>query len=188
MTAFEQMITGEKYWINDPDLVELRYKTRDLTDKINGLGPREVEARTQLLKQLFGSMGEDVHIEKPIRIDYGVNIKMGSHVFINFNWTVLDCCQVIVGDRVFIGPNVSFYTAHHPLNQQERAKHIGFAEPITIGNDVWIGGNVTILPGVVIGDGCVIGAGSVVTKSIEAGMIAVGSPCKAKKPVEKSPA
>ena len=184
MTAYEKMIAGKKYWINDPELVEIRYKTRDLTDKINALGPRDVAQRTALLSELFGYMGDDIHIEKPIRIDYGMNIHMGSHVFINFNWTVLDCCKVTIGDRVFIGPNVSFYTAHHPLNAQERAQHIGFAEPITIGNDVWIGGDVTILPGVTIGDDCVIGAGSVVTKSIEPGMIAVGSPCQPKKRVD----
>lgn len=183
MRAFDKMISGQKYWINDPELVEIRYKTRDLTDKINNLGPRQVKERTELLRQLFASMGEDVHIEKPIRIDYGVNLTLGSHIFINFNWTVLDCCPVTIGDRVFIGPNVSIYTAHHPLGAEERAEHIGFAEPITIGNDVWIGGDVTILPGVSIGDGCVIGAGSVVNKSIEAGMIAVGSPCKAVKSV-----
>ncbi|MDC8830247.1 sugar O-acetyltransferase [Alteromonas gilva] len=182
MNAYQKMVTGEKYCINDPDLVETRYKTRDLTDKINALGPREVVQRTAYLKDLFGEMGDNVHIEKPIRIDYGMNIKMGSDVFINFNWTVLDCCPVTIGSRVFIGPNTSFYTAHHPLNAAERAEHIGFAEPITIGNDVWIGGNVTILPGVTIGDGCVIGAGSLVTQDIAPGMIAVGSPCKAVKP------
>lgn len=180
MTAHEKMISGEKYWINDPELVEIRYQTRDLVDKINALGPRDVEQRATLIKQLFGQSGEDIHIEKPVRIDYGHNIHMGSHIFINFNWTVLDCCKVTIGDNVFIGPNVSLYTAHHPINAEERAKHIGFAEPITIGNDVWIGGDVTILAGVAIGDGCVIGAGSVVTKSIEPNTIAVGNPCKPK--------
>ena len=184
MNAYQKMIAGEKYWINDPELVEIRYKTRDLTDKINVLGPREVKKQSSLLTTLFAEIGEDVHIEKPIRIDYGINIHIGSHVFINYNWTVLDCSKVCIGDRVFIGPNTSFYTAHHPIQASERAKNIGYAEPITIGNDVWIGGNVTILPGVTIGDGCVIGAGSVVTKDIAPNMVAVGNPCRPLKPVD----
>ena len=50
------------------------------------------------------------------------------------------------------------------------------AEAIQIGKDVWIGRGVAILPGVNIGDGSIVGANSVVTKSIPAGMIAVGSP------------
>ncbi|MFQ8599254.1 MAG: hypothetical protein ACLSAP_00725 [Oscillospiraceae bacterium] len=33
-------------------------------------------------------------------------------------------------------------------------------------------------PGVTIGDHCVIGSGSVVTKSIPAGSVAYGNPCR----------
>lgn len=183
MSAYDNMVAGERYWINDPDLVEKRFQARDLTDKLNKLGPREVEQQNQLLRQLFADMGDDVHIEKPLRIDYGSNIRLGSHVFINFNWTVLDCCLVEIGSRVFIGPNVSFYTAHHPMDAQTRAENIGFAEPITVCDDVWIGGDVTVLAGVTIGDGCVIGAGSVVSRSIQAGMVAMGNPCRPVRPV-----
>ena len=53
-----------------------------------------------------------------------------------------------------------------------------WAEPVTIGNNVWIGGSVTILPDVTIGDNVTIGAGSVVTKDIPSNSIAVGNPCK----------
>ncbi len=184
MRAYDAMIAGERYWINDPELVEIRYRTRELVDQFNAMGPRAVASKRAICQQLFGQIGEEVHIEKPIRIDYGSNIRLGSNVFINYNWTVLDCCSVTVGDNVFIGPNVSCYTAHHPLDAKTRAEHIGFAEPITIGNDVWIGGNAIILPGVTIGDGCVIGAGSVVTKDVPAGMIAVGNPCRVVKRAE----
>lgn len=103
---------------------------------------------------------------------------MGSNVFINFNFTILDCAPITIGNNVFIGPNVQLYTAHHPLEIEARNQHIGFAEPITIGNDVWIGGGCIILPGVTIGDGTVIGAGSVVTKDIPANSVAFGNPCK----------
>ena len=58
-----------------------------------------------------------------------------------------------------------------------------WAEPVTIGNNVWIGGSVTILPGVTIGDNVTIGAGSVVTKDIPSNTIAVGNPCKAIKTI-----
>ena len=91
---------------------------------------------------------------------------------------LLDCCPVTIGDNVFIAPNVSIYTASHPLDLLERKKHIGSAKPITIGNDVWIGGDCVILPGVTIGDGCTIGAGSIITKDIPANTLAMGSPCK----------
>lgn len=49
---------------------------------------------------------------------------------------------------------------------------------MSIGNNVWIGAGVSILPGVTIGDDCVIGAGSVVNRSIPAGVLAAGNPCR----------
>ena len=63
-------------------------------------------------------------------------------------------------------------------NPAERNTRKEWAEPVSIGHNVWIGGNVTILPGVTIGDNCTIGAGSVVTHNIPANSIAVGNPAR----------
>jgi lipopolysaccharide O-acetyltransferase len=54
----------------------------------------------------------------------------------------------------------------------------GICKPVVIGDNVWIGESACILPGVTIGEGSIIGALSVVTKSIPAYSIAVGSPAK----------
>ncbi|HEX7757448.1 MAG TPA: DapH/DapD/GlmU-related protein, partial [Niabella sp.] len=62
---------------------------------------------------------------------------------------------------------------------------IEYAQPVTIGNNVWVGGNATILPGVTIGDNCVIGAGSVVTKDIPANSLAVGNPARVIRQIEQ---
>ena len=82
-----------------------------------------------------------------------------------------------IGDDCFIGPNLSIYTACHSTDPVERNTRNEWAEPVTIGNNVWIGGSVTILPGVTIGDNVTIGAGSVVTKDIPSNVVAVGNPC-----------
>ena len=105
-------------------------------------------------------------IERPINIDYGTNIKVGSNVFINFNCTFLDTCTVSIGSRTLVGPNVCFFSGTHPLDPDLRNGTNGpeLGREIAIGEDCWIAGNVIILPGVTIGDGCTIGAGSVVTK------------------------
>lgn len=180
-SALEKMRAGERYDINDADLIEIRDNTRDLSARYNQTPRRERAIQRELLQQIFASLGEDVHIEKSINIDYGINTTLGSHVFINFNFTVLDCAPVTIGNHVFIGPNVQLYTAHHPLEMTARNQHIGFAEPIRIGDNVWIGGGSIILAGVTIGDGAVIGAGSVVTKHIPANTVAFGNPCKVHK-------
>ena len=77
-----------------------------------------------------------------------------------------------------MGPNVSIYTAGHPLHYEKRSQEYEYAFPISIGNNVWIGGNVVINPGIIIGDNSVIGSGSVITKDIPSDVIAMGNPCK----------
>ena len=113
-------------------------------------------------------------------------ISIGKRFFANFNFTVLDEAPVTIGDDCFIGPNVSIYTACHSTDPVERNSRREWAEPVSIGNNVWIGGSVTILPGVTIGDNVTIGAGSVVTKDIPSNSIAVGNPCKVIKKLESA--
>ena len=86
--------------------------------------------------------------------------------------------RVDIGNHVFFAPNVSVYTAGHPVHPAARGTMYEYGIPVKIGNDVWVGGNSVILPGVTIGDGTVIGAGSVVTKDIPSGVIAAGNPCR----------
>ena len=83
-----------------------------------------------------------------------------------------------VGDNVFIAPNVSIYTAGHPIHYEARNTMYEYGISISIGSNCWIGGSVTICPGVHIGEGSVIGAGSVVTKDIPSNVIAAGNPCR----------
>jgi len=85
---------------------------------------------------------------------------------------------VKIGDNAQIAPNVSIYTAGHPVHPDSRNSGYEYGIAITIGDNVWIGGNTCILPGVTIGNNVVIGAGSVVTKNIPDNVIAAGNPCK----------
>ena len=104
--------------------------------------------------------------------------KRGENFYSNYNLIILDCAPVKIGDNVLIGPNVSIYTAGHPLHYEIRNQEYEYAFPIIIGDNVWIGGNVVINPGVSIGENSVIGSGSVVTKDIPKNVIAIGNPCK----------
>ena len=73
-----------------------------------------------LLKELFGKNGEAVFVEPPFHCDYGYNIEVGENFFANYNCTVLDVAKVQIGKNVMLGPNVSFYTAGHPLHHESR--------------------------------------------------------------------
>ena len=90
----------------------------------------------------------------------------------------MDVGKVYIGDNAQIAPNVSIYTAGHPIHPDSRNSGYEYGIDVKIGNNVWIGGNTCIMPGVTIGDNVVIGAGSVVTKDIPSNTIAFGNPCK----------
>ncbi len=131
--------------------------------------------------------GSGTYLQGPVQFDYGIYTKVGEHFYASFNFTVLDCAPVTIGDDVFFGPNCTIATPMHPLLPEERALRPNedgvlydqeYAKPITVGNGCWICSNVNICGGVTIGEGCVIGAGSVVTRDIPPYSIAAGNPCK----------
>ncbi len=182
-TAWQKMVSGEEYQADDPKIIRVLNLTKDAIRAYNQIQPTRLEEREKAIRKIIGKCGVKPFFNQPFLCDYGVNIRVGDRFFANFNFTVLDEAYVTIGDDVFIGPNVSLYTACHSTDPVERNTRREWAEPITIGNNVWIGGSVTVLPGVTIGDNCTIGAGSVVTKDIPANSIAVGNPCRVIKKV-----
>lgn len=160
------------------ELARARQRGKALCFEINQLHPDEIEKRSLLLKELFGSIGENVWVEQPIRMAYGSNTTVGSNVYINFNLTIIDDYKVTIGNNVMFGPNVTIAVTNHPVHPDLRREGGMYALPVVIEDDVWIGSGAIIAPGVTLGKGCVIGAGSVVTKDIPANVIAVGNPCK----------
>ncbi|MCD7829168.1 MAG: sugar O-acetyltransferase [Clostridiales bacterium] len=178
MNQKERMLAGLPYRADFDGLPEERDACKRKTFTYNQTPPWEHEALSTQLRELLGKVGEGSCIEPPFHCDYGWNIELGSGCFINYNLTILDVGKVTIGDGCLFAPNVSIYTAGHPIHPDSRLSYYEYGIPITIGSRVWLGGNVVVLPGVTIGDDAVIGAGSVVTKDIPAGWIAAGNPCK----------
>lgn len=185
LEIWKQMMSGEIYDATHPDLISLLEETREKIWEFNNLNPKHIEEQRAILRDLLGSHGENFHFNQPFRCDYGRNIHIGDCFFANFNLTILDEAEVRFGHHCFIGPNVSIYTACHPLHHVERAKGLEWAEPVTIGDNVWIGGSVTILPGVSVGNNVVIGAGSTVTKDIPDNVVVGGNPARIIKQIPK---
>ena len=95
-----------------------------------------------------------------------------------YDCTIIDVCDVIIGNNIFFAPRVSLYTASHPIDYAVRNTCLEYGKPITICDNVWVGGCTVVNPGVTIGEGTIIGSGSVVTKDIPPGVIAAGNPCR----------
>ena len=179
MTEKEKMLSGMVYSAIDDQLLKELNEVKEIIHEYNVLKPSQTLRRFQILKDLLGYVADDeIIVNQPFYCDYGKQIRVGKRFFANFNLTILDEASVTIGDDCFIGPNVSIYTACHSTDPLERNTRREWAEPVTIGDNVWIGGSVTILPGVTIGSNVTIGAGSVVTRDIPDNVVAVGNPCK----------
>jgi maltose O-acetyltransferase len=177
-TEIEKMLGGELYLACDPKLTAMRKRARRITREFNATTEDEIEKRSTLLAELFGSAGQGLEIEPPFRCDYGANIHVGRKVCMNFGCVILDCGRVTIGDHVLFGPSVHIYAATHPTEREQRKTGRELALPVTIGDHTWIGGGAIVSAGVTIGTGTTIGAGSVVVRDIPANVVAVGNPCR----------
>lgn len=102
----------------------------------------------------------------PIRIGSETNIQDGCTLHGTFKK-----CGVTIGDRVTVGHNVVLHGC-------------------TIGNEVLVGMGSVVMDQASIPDGCIVGAGSLVTEnsSFETGMLILGRPAKAVRPVKPNEA
>ena len=155
---------------------EMSDAARRVTFRLNAAyhDPDEVRA---LLSELFGyEVPRSLRVFPPFYTDFGRNITVGEHVFINACCHFQDHGGVVLGDGCQIGHNVVFATLNHGLKPEERRTMT--PAPIVLGKNVWVGSNSTILQGVTVGDNAVIAAGAVVTKDVAADTVVGGVPAR----------
>ncbi|KAK7191818.1 acetyltransferase, CysE/LacA/LpxA/NodL family [Paraphaeosphaeria sporulosa] len=202
---YQKMLRGELYYSFGPEMTWARRRCAIACRKYNAAEDPTRREQVAMWRDILGNtdplppqaaiqeeddaqFGRDPWVEGPMRIDYGIHITVGRDSFIGPNFMVLDTCKVSIGARVLIGPNVSLYTATHPVDPAIRQGIIGpeMGKEIHIGDDCWIGGGAYILPGVNIGRGVTVGAGSVVTKSVDPFTVVAGNPARVIKRLENN--
>ena len=160
---------------------EMADRARKITAEINGKYHSMAELR-QLFSELIGQeIDEQFGLFPPFYTDYGMNIKVGKHVFINSACCFQDQGGIEIGDNVQIGHQTVIATLNHDLNPEKHWNML--PAPVKIGNNVWIGSHATILSGVTVGDNAVIAAGAVVTKDVPANTVVAGVPARVIKTV-----
>lgn len=102
----------------------------------------------------------------PIQIRVGVFINRDSHVRPN----------LIIGDRVNLGPFVRLITDAHSVGSAHR--HAGSLpfEPILIGDGAWTGAASTVIGGATVSAGAVVAAGAVVILGVPEKTLVDGVP------------
>jgi UDP-2-acetamido-3-amino-2,3-dideoxy-glucuronate N-acetyltransferase len=103
-------------------------------------------------------------IENDVKLGNNVTIKSGVYL-----WDGIE-----IEDDVFVGPNVTFTNDERPRSKQYPAEF----KKIKIEKSASIGAGSIILGGVTIGEYSMVGAGALVTKSVAARSLVVGSPAK----------
>lgn len=116
-------------------------------------------------------IGENFQMNDYVHITAMVNVKIGNNVLIASKVYISDCSH---------GSYSGDANDSSPLSIPKDRPLI--FKSVLIEDNVWIGEFVSILPGVTIGKGSIVGANSVVSRSLPANVIAVGSPAK---PIKK---
>jgi acetyltransferase-like isoleucine patch superfamily enzyme len=113
---------------------------------------------------------------------------IGEQVYIAEGLTIAekleDTDNLIIGNRVAIGPNVTLLTSSDPNNSRIKPYVKTQRGRILIEDDAWIGAGSIIMPDIIIAKGAVVGAGSVVTRNVDPYHIVAGVPAKTIKKVE----
>ena len=179
MNIWEKMHSTDLYLPLDEELIREQAVWLDRLYDYNQTRPTEGEKRERMLREMFAEIGEGCYIEPPLHANWGGRfVHFGSHIYANFNLTLVDDTHIYVGDCTMFGPNVTVATAGHPILPELRERAYQYNAPVHIGKNVWIGAGAVVVPGITIGDNTVIGAGSVVVKDIPANVVAVGNPCR----------
>lgn len=112
---------------------------------------------------------------------FNPKITIGNRVTATGDLQIFTSQEVTIEDDVMFASNIHINDGMHGnghANEAYKFQKIAKIAPILIKRGSWIGQNVLILPGVTIGEFSIIGANSIVTRSIPARCIAIGSPAK----------
>ncbi|PJJ60920.1 sugar O-acetyltransferase [Hymenobacter chitinivorans] len=179
-SIFERELAGEVISLDDPEyplIYAIIRKAIRLTSELNALTVESNEQVNRVFSELINKpVDETFFFIPPFYTDFGHNIRIGRHVFVNHACTFMDRGGITLEDNVLVGPKVNLITTNHPTEPGQRRSTISL--PIVLKQGAWLGANVTVMPGVTIGENAIVGAGAVVTKDVAANTIVAGVPAR----------
>ena len=99
------------YPMTGDEIIRQATHARVMCQKFNQLPADDYAAQTALIRELFGSTGENVSVMQNFRCALGFNIHVGEDFFANYNCTILDETEVKIGKNCKFCPRASGRTA-----------------------------------------------------------------------------
>ncbi len=138
-----------------------------------------------LMKRLFKTIAKHVP-GNYLRVGLfrACGFQIGDGVYIGEDMIVAEILadnsdKLIIGDRVAVGPRVTFVTSSDPNQSRISPTYVKPVRGrIVVGKDAWIGTGAIILPNVTIGEQAIVGAGAVVTKDVPFRAVVAGVPAR----------
>ena len=137
----------------------------------------------KLMKELFyNQIGENSIVNNKLTVVRPQNVKIGKNVNIMNRVLMMSAGGITIEDNVRIAANVQLISNNHDPYD----RYVITCKQILIKEGAWIGAGATILPGVTVGKYAIVGANSVVSKDIPDYAVAVGTPAKVVKYLDKT--
>jgi putative colanic acid biosynthesis acetyltransferase WcaF len=131
--------------------------------------------RVSLLRLFGARIGQDVVIRPTARFTYPWKVTIGDACWIGDNVVFYSLDSITLGNNCVLSQKTYLCTGSHDIQDP----HFGLlTAPISVGNGAWVAADCFVGPGVAIGANTVVGTRSTVLKSLPAGHICHGTPCR----------
>ena len=78
----QERIAKGYLWEDTQEYIAQQARVKDLMYEFNMSRPSEIEKRNALVRQMFGSVGEDVWVNQPLTLAVGSTVTIGSYAVI----------------------------------------------------------------------------------------------------------
>jgi putative colanic acid biosynthesis acetyltransferase WcaF len=130
--------------------------------------------RAALLRMFGAKIGRNCRFLHPIRVKYPWNLEVGDDSWFGEDVWIYNQDHIRIGSNVCVSQGTFLTTGSHDAATNMDLR----VAPIVIEDGAWISSRCIVQMGVVIGESAVITPSSVVHKSIEAGSVYGGNPCR----------
>lgn len=165
-----------------PEELALAARHAKLVHRFNQAEPYTEEWQG-LMQEIFKEkIGEGSRVMSPLTAIRPHEVSIGKNAIVMPNCLMMSAGGITIEDDVRIAANCQLISNNHDPYERD----IITCQPVHIKQGAWIGAGSTILPGVTVGKYAIVGANSTVTKDIPDYAVAVGSPAKVIKYLDKS--